>query len=223
MKTILYYAELTALHDEQLFRQYYRTLPLCRREKIDKLKPEGERCRSLGAGLLLKKACEGYGIPGEDEHLNLGEYGKPSFAACPEIHFNLSHSGEVAVCVMAPCEAGCDVEIVKPFPPAVAKRVFSEEECRWLSGEENEGRGDEAFFRLWTLKESFLKVTGEGFSFPIKEVSFSFADDKPVLQLRGEIEPSYSFFEPQLFPGYRCAVCLHGRGVTQPEVIQIGF
>ena len=73
MKTLLYYAELTALHDEELFRQYYQTLPEYRKKKIDKLKPEGERCRSLGAGLLLKRACEDAGIPGEDGHLSLGE------------------------------------------------------------------------------------------------------------------------------------------------------
>ena len=138
MKTLLYYAELTALHDEELFRQYYQTLPEYRKKKIDKLKPEGERCRSLGAGLLLKRACEDAGIPGEDGHLSLGEYGKPFFAACPEIHFSLSHSGEYAVCVMAPCETGCDIETVKPFREAVAKRVFTGEEYLWFSAEKKE-------------------------------------------------------------------------------------
>ena len=223
MKTLLYYAELTALHDEELFRQYYQTLPEYRKKKIDKLKPEGERCRSLGAGLLLKRACEDAGIPGEDGHLSLGEYGKPSFAACPEIHFSLSHSGEYAVCVMAPCETGCDIETVKPFREAVAKRVFTGEEYLWLSGEKKAGRGDEAFCRLWTLKESFLKVTGKGFSFPVQEAGFSFAEGPPVLLLHGQPELSCSFFELQFSPEYRCAVCLQSRNAMQPEVIQVRF
>ena len=223
MKTTIYYAELSALHDENLFSQYYLTLPAYRREKIDALKPEGERCRSLGAGLLLKKACEEYGIPGEDGRLNIGEYGKPVFAACPEMYFSLSHSGEYAVCVIAPFETGCDVETIKPFRLPVAKRVFTEEELLWLSRETEQGRGDEAFCRLWTLKESFLKATGKGFAFPVREVSFSFTEEQPVLRLNEQREPSYSFFEPQLSEGCRCAVCLHGSGAIKPAVIQISL
>ena len=223
MKTTIYFAELSALHDEELFRRHYLTLPACRREKIDKLKPEGERCRSLGGGLLLKKACEDYGIPGEDGRLIIGEYGKPVFAACREMHFSLSHSEEYAVCVMAPCETGCDVETMKPFRLPVAKRVFTEEELLWFSGEEEAGRGDEAFCRLWTLKESFLKATGKGFAFPVRELSFSFPESRPVLRLYGQIDPSFFFFEPELFPDCRCSVCLHGSSEKQPEVIRVSF
>ena len=223
MKTTIYYAELSALHEEKLFEQYYLTLPACRREKIDKLKPEGERCRSLGAGLLLKKACEEYGIPGEDGRLATGEHGKPRFAACPELHFSLSHSGEYAVCVMAPCETGCDVETVKPFRIPVAKRVFTEEELLWLSHEAEEEKGDEAFCRLWTLKESFLKATGKGFAFPVREASFSFTEDHPAINLYGQPDMSFSFFEPRLSPEVRCAVCLAEEMKIQPEVVQISF
>ena len=223
MKATLYYAELSALHDEKLFRQYYLTVPPCRKEKIDRIKPEGERRRSLGAGLLLKKACEEYGIPGEDGYLLIGEYGKPAFAARPDVHFSLSHSGEYAACVVAGCEAGCDIEMVKPFRWPVAKRVFAEEECRWLSSEEEQGRGDEAFCRLWTLKESFLKATGKGFAFPVREASFSFAERQPILQLNEQRELSYSFFETQLSESCRCTVCLHGSSETLPAVIQVSL
>ena len=221
MKTTLYYAELSALHDEKLFRQYYLTLPASRREKIDKLKPEGERRRSLGAGLLLKRACEEHGIPGKDGRLVTGEHGKPVFAVCPEMHFNLSHSGEYAVCVIAPCETGCDVETVKTLRMQVAKRVFTEEERLWLSGEKERGRGDEAFCRLWTLKESFLKTTGKGFAFPAQEISFSFGAGHPVLHLHGKTDLSFSFYEPLLFPDCRCSVCLQDDGQLQPEVIRV--
>ena len=223
MKTTLYYAELSALHDETLFRQYYLTLPPQRREKIDRIRSEGERCRSLGAGLLLRKACEEYGIPGEDGNLLTGTYGKPAFAACPELYFSLSHSGEYAVCVMAGCEAGCDIETVKPFRWPVAKRVFTEEECRWLSAEEEQGRGDEAFCRLWTLKESFLKATGKGFTFPVQEVSFSLAEEQPAMQLHGQPDRTFSLFELRLTGDCHCALCLHSAEEAQPEVVQMNL
>ena len=223
MKTTLYYAELSALHDEELFRQYYLTLPSCRREKIDRIKPEGERRRSLGAGLLLKKACEEYGIPGEDGYLLTGEYGKPAFAARPEVQFSLSHSGEYAACVVAGCEAGCDIETVKPFRWLVAKRVFTEEECRWLSSEEEQGRGEEAFCRLWTLKESFLKATGKGFSFPVQELSFSLAEEQPAMRLYCQPDQPFTFYELRLTENCRCAVCLHSTDASQPAIIQMNL
>ena len=223
MKTTLYYAELSALHDENLFRQYYLALPACRKEKIDRIKPEGERRRSLGAGLLLKKACEEYGIPGEDGYLLIGEYGKPAFAARPDVHFSLSHSGEYAACVVAGCEAGCDIETVKPFRWPVAKRVFAEEECRWLSSEEEQGRGDEAFCRLWTLKESFLKATGKGFSFPVQELSFSLTEKQPAMRLYRQPEQAFTFYELRLAPECCCALCLHSVEEVKPAIIQISL
>ena len=73
------------------------------------------------------------------------------------------------------------------------------------------------FYRIWTLKESFLKATGKGFAFPVRELSFSFPESRPVLRLYGQIDPSFFFFEPELFPDCRCSVCLHGSSEKQPD------
>ena len=214
---------ISAFQDEPLFRRHYLILPPCRKEKIDRLKPEGERCRSLGAGLLLKRACEEYGIPGEDGHLTQGEYGKPAFSCCPEVHFSLSHSGEYVLCVMALREAGCDVEGVKPFCMQVAERVFTEEELWWLNREAENGRGDEAFCRLWTLKESFLKLTGKGLSFPMKEASFAYENGEIRFSLHGERTEAFHFYELSFLPDYCVSVCLAGEEAGQLQIIPVDY
>ena len=223
MKTTIYYTNISAFRDEPLFRRYYLTLPPCRREKIDRIRVEEERCRSLGAGLLLQRACEDYGFPGEDGRLTLGEYGKPVLSNCPEVHFSLSHSGEYVLCVMASREAGCDVESVKPFRMQVAERVFTEEELWWLNREAESGRGDEAFCRLWTLKESFLKAIGKGFVFPAREASFSFEKERIRFFLHGVETETFCFYELCCLPGCCASVCLHDRAIVQPEIIQVRF
>ena len=106
---------------------------------------------ATGAGLLLKHACEEYGLAGEDGFLDRNEYGKPFFANRPGLHFSLSHSGDWAMCVLSPFTAGCDIEKIRPFHQAVPKRVFTGEERRLLSEEEKQGRGEKTFCRLWTF------------------------------------------------------------------------
>ena len=219
----MYYTNISAFRDELLFRQLYQTLPPCRKEKIDRLKPEGERCRSLGAGLLLKHACEDYGMPGEDGALSLNEFGRPSFTNRPEVHFSLSHSGNWVICVLSPLPVGCDVEQVKPYNHAIPKRVFTAEECRWLAKEEENKRGDGAFCRVWTLKESFLQVTGKGFAFPITEASFSFENGDICFHLHGEQNHSYSFFEWNGLPECCASVCLQSEETVLPEIIPVSF
>ena len=215
--------DISYLNDPQCFSENYERMSAYRRAALDNMKLQKDRMLSLGAGILLNKALDSCGLSGKYT-IAYGKYGKPYFPQIKDqFRFSLSHSGEYAVCVMAPCETGCDIETVKPFREAVAKRVFTGEEYLWLSAEKNAGRGDEAFCRLWTLKESFLKVTGKGFSFPVQEAGFSFAEGPPVLLLHGQPEPSCSFFELQFSPEYRCAVCLQSRNAMQPEVIQVRF
>ena len=58
MKTLLYYAELTALHDEELFRQYYQTLPEYRKKKIDKVDINSDIGGSLYSSLSELNATQ---------------------------------------------------------------------------------------------------------------------------------------------------------------------
>jgi len=85
--------------------------------------------------------------------------GKPVFLQCPDCHFNLSHSGEMVLCALSDHPVGVDIEIVCSRKPEFPAYVFKGAEYdRYLAL----GGDWEAFYTLWTEKESIIKYTGEG-------------------------------------------------------------
>lgn len=105
------------------------------------------------------------------------EHGKPSLADYPEIKYNLSHANGIAVCLISDNECGVDCEGVRPYRPNVVKRSFSENEKLMIENA-GENERDLLFFRLWTLKEAYVKAIGIGISYPLNTVEFSFDGNK---------------------------------------------
>jgi len=111
-----------------------------------------------------------------------GEHGKPYFPAYPKMHFNLSHSSGLAVCGIGESPLGVDVEAVRLLRERVLLRSFSTAEQELV---EKSPYPDEMFFRLWTLKESYVKALGIGISYPLQTVCFSLEGDTVVTNLSG--------------------------------------
>ena len=74
--------------------------------------------------------------------------------------------------VLSDCEVGCDIEKNANAPLEVAEHYFYHSELAYIKAAKNK---DKAFFTLWTLKESYMKMTGRGMSLPLDsfEVIFS--------------------------------------------------
>ena len=138
-----------------------------RRTKVMKFKHEQGRKLSAAAYMLLCKALrEEYGI-NEAPLFEYSEHGKPSIVGHPEIFFNLSHCRSVAACVVASSPVGVDVEDVREFKDSLARYVLNDEEYAMIS---SSPQPDREFIRLWTMKESCLKLTGEGITRDLKTV-----------------------------------------------------
>ena len=118
----------------------------------------------MAAGLLLRRSC---GVTG-DEQLIFGENGKP-YLKNGGLFFSISHSGDYAVLTVSGREVGADIEKIAPVSVsgAVAARCFTPDELSWMRGQ----AADEAFYRLWTAKESVMKASGLGFSLSPKTFS----------------------------------------------------
>ena len=94
-----------------------------------------------------------------------GIHGKPYFREYPQIHFNISHSGEYGACALSSVPCGLDIqEIRKIRSRRLLEHVLSEEEMKIVQSHENMER---EFCRFWTRKESFLKLSGEGITRPM--------------------------------------------------------
>lgn len=88
--------------------------------------------------------------------------------------FNLSHVEGLVAVALGPQELGLDVETTLRTTDIenVGKRQYTASELAWMRAQADPRR---AFFKLWTLKEAYLKLTGEGFRRPTQ--SFWFEDD----------------------------------------------
>ena len=94
---------------------------------------------------------------------------KPFFSDENAPHFSLSHSGRVGVCALHDNPIGVDVEKKKPITDALAKRIMSNDEfSTYLTSTEK----IEYFFKIWTLKESYLKLSGQGITRNLSDISF---------------------------------------------------
>lgn len=139
-----------------------------RRRKAERCLFEKDRLLSLAAGFALDKGLQGFGLREKEAETAYGEHGKPYLKGHPEIHFSLSHSEKLALACFDEKEVGCDLEALRPCKESIVASCFSEEEKRYVESSPNK---DEAFTRVWTCKESFLKAIGVGISAPLPSFS----------------------------------------------------
>lgn len=195
----IYLADVSPLASSALFDGCYAKMPAARKQKIDRLRAAEARRLSLGAGMLLDLALRSVGIDFSQAVFSEGRYGKPELPDAPELRFNLSHSGSVALCVLSNLPCGADVERVGRGSMKLARRFFAQDEIAALEAAERSA-GEEGFqqlfARVWTRKESLLKATGEGLSRPLGSFSVLAAD------------PTRLFLEEPLPEGYATCVCL---------------
>lgn len=147
------------------FDQGFALLPPARQARIRRCRRETVRLQSLAAGLLLRRILS----ITTDCQLHYTLYGKPYL---PEgLHFNLSHSGNLAALAVYDAPVGIDLqELSDTVPHGVAARYFTEAETAWIA------QCPERFYRVWTRKESVVKALGLGLlSCPI--ASFSVLED----------------------------------------------
>ena len=151
----LYVVDISNLPDPLSVPDVLQTLPKERQTRIHNMKREKSRKQSMGVGLLLQKVLALYRM--QDSQMFMDEHGKPRIEG---LEFNLSHSENLVICVVSEKPVGCDVEEIRKAPRGVGKRYFSENEQAYLSGFNGE-EYDKAFFKLWTMKESYVKMTGK--------------------------------------------------------------
>lgn len=88
--------------------------------------------------------------------------GKPIVLADKAVHFSLSYSGDRVLVGCSAVEIGVDLELLQDFDwQEVADQMLHPKERAWL--QEN-AAGLDAFYKIWTLKEAYLKGVGTGFA-----------------------------------------------------------
>lgn len=101
---------------------------------------------------------------------------------------------------------GCDVEQKAPVAPALAEYVMTAEERKRIYSSQDPGEQEEMFFRLWTLKESYMKADGAGMQ--LAPDSFGISFDNGRLSVCGrKIDRNFFLKEYHMDDGYCYACC----------------
>lgn len=144
---------------------------------------EGENKREtehLKGELLLRKGLKiDYGINYDDcDSIPVikGVHGKPQLKEYPHIFHNISHTAGLAACAIGDVPMGIDVEEIRPFSENIIRKVMSEQEKEQFYKLKEEER-TAFFFKIWTLKESYVKAGGWGITIPLTEFSFELRPD----------------------------------------------
>lgn len=195
----LYAADIRSLPDPKEEPGILHMISSRRRRKVMEYLRAEDRKKSLGAGLLLAKILPLYGE--SPENITLEPGGKPK---AEKVCFNLSHSGDLVICAAGRKAVGCDIEKIETEPEGVAVHFFHGNEVEYLQMFQEEER-NEMFFRLWTLKESYMKMTGEGMRLPLQDFEILPEGERIRVRRGDEILPCHMM--EYSIPGYKVSVC----------------
>ncbi len=169
------------------------------RQRVLKFRRKEDKLRTLFGELLVRYVIAGIsGMSMEKIIICRDEMHKPYLPEIP-LCFNISHSGDYVFCAVSSQRVGVDIEEITEVDTETVSRFFTEEEQLFLKGQpENERK--KAFFSLWTVKESYVKLLGKGMYIPFDSFSVSLKS--------GEItSESHAYFKQYEISGYECAVC----------------
>ncbi|TDD11077.1 4'-phosphopantetheinyl transferase superfamily protein [Nonomuraea deserti] len=139
-----------------------------------------------------------------DVRIAVGRHGKPYSPERPDIQWNLSHSGELALVAVAPDRSvGVDVERVRPEldRAAFAARFFPPEDVAYID------RSPERFALVWARRESCVKAAGgrltQGLRLPVSGPSPQLVRDPA-----GILPGAWLVLDIPVPPGFRAALAI---------------
>ncbi|MBQ9981218.1 MAG: 4'-phosphopantetheinyl transferase superfamily protein [Oscillospiraceae bacterium] len=171
------------------YRKYMKYISVERQKRIERFYFDKDKITSLFSELLARKVIsEKTGLKYDDIVFLLTEKGKPYILQADSYHFSVSHSGRCIVFADNTSPIGVDTEFIKDAKMNIAKNYFSADEYEYIK---QSGEPDRTFFEIWTKKEAYVKMTGEGISVGFD--TFSTFDEKKKKDFYTWGEKGYMF------------------------------
>lgn len=183
----------------------------------------------VGRG-MARRLLGGQALAPESIRFDFEAHGKPYVCEPAEAKrpFNVAHTDGLVLCGISTdvdSLIGVDVErLHRRTDPGLADRYFSEPEIAYLKTKTTEASRRDAFLRVWTLKESFIKAIGTGLQTPLADFAFENIDsDNPSIRMldpKLDSDRAWNFFSVQPRPGFIAAVAISSVAGDVPPSIE---
>lgn len=161
---------------------------------------------ALGEIIARYAICYRNGLKNQNIEFSISKDGKPNLIFPKKNFFNISHSGDWVICAISNNIVGVDVEMVRKPNLKIAKRFFSASEYEFLLGNSSKKEQEKLFYKIWTLKESYVKADGRGLVIPLN--SFSINLNRDIISIYTENNLKNCFFKTfEVDDKYTAAVC----------------
>ena len=171
--------------------------------KVNNFIFEKDKKLSLGAGILLDQGLNQiYNLTESEVEIVFNEYGKPYIKNHPQIHFNISHTSKMSICVFSSSVVGCDIETIREYNQEVVNRCFSDLEKEYILKARNK---NVAFTRIWIHKEAFFKCIGTGLNKKMNQVSIIIKDNS--ISIDQNIYKGEYIFQERKINNYLISIC----------------
>lgn len=160
MKPIIFCVKMNSPIQDETFKFLLRFVQEEKRERVLRQRIKQNADHMLIGDILAKAALKSsFGIEISKQRIGYGKFGKPYLLDYPNIHFNISHSGEYVVCAVCDVPIGVDIQKIMAYNPNIARKICSDEELNIIK---NSNDVQSEFIRVFTQKEAYLKMKGFG-------------------------------------------------------------
>lgn len=184
-----------AMFTQETVEKTYCAMSPERRQKADNLRFDKDKKLCILSDMLLREMLkENFSIvnPEFAKHENGKPYLKNGGA-----HFNISHSKDYFACAVDSKPIGIDIEAKKLIRSHLLRRVCTEDELIFITGQSKlpttkDFLSEEEslkFLQVWTAKEAYIKYTGKGLSTEL--TSFSTTENA---KLKKHLTPTLALF-----------------------------
>ncbi len=145
----------------------------------------------------------------EDAKIIKGEHGKPYLEGNP-FFLSISHCKGLVISAVSDEEIGADCELIRPHDLRILERVADENEKSRIIDSDSQMN---EFFRLWTMKEAYVKMLGVGIGCDLKSIDTS--GEKIKVGKERAYRPFYFVYKDKF------AVCVvKNKNVTEkPDIV----
>lgn len=166
-------------------------------ELVDYIFDEDKTRHYMGV-FLVKKIIKSIQNSPKVIQIQKNKYGKPYLAENNNLYFNISHSEKIVVCAISNTEIGIDIEKIREFPVEIRENIYTDNENKYIDISKD---ANKAGFKIWTVKESYLKYKGIGI-LHIDKMFEVVKDDKLV-----DKYDDCRFMQVELNDGYITTIC----------------